>query len=259
MNKIIFDSHAHYNDEIYSDDKREEIIEYVFDNGVKYILNAGTNILTSEQSIALAEKYDGFYAAAGIYPHECAGISDEVYTVNKLNDLLKHPKVVAVGEIGLDYHYDDTPKKTQKRWFELQLDVAEQNNLPVIIHDREAHGDIVETLRKHPNAKGMLHSFSGSKEMAQELIKHGWYISISGVVTFKNAAKIVEVVDMLPLEKMLVETDTPYLSPVPNRGKPNHSANIWFTAKRIAEIKGISVEEVLSITLNNALNLFKIK
>lgn len=256
MEQIIFDSHAHYNDDRFSESERAEIIEYVFKNGVKFILNAGTNIQTSLESIALAEKYDGIYAGAGFYPHDCGNICDEKEAVEALKKMLDHPKVVSLAEIGLDYHYDDTPREIQKRWFELQLDIAEQKNLPVCIHDREAHGDVVDILRHHPNSKGMLHSFSGSVETARELLKMGWYISISGVVTFKNAAKIVEVVEELPLERMLIETDTPYLAPVPHRGKANNSSYLWYTAEKIAEIKRMTTEQICRITNENACKLF---
>jgi len=258
MEQIIFDAHAHYNDDRFSDSERQEIIEYVFKNGVKYILNAGTNIQTSLESIALAEKHEGFYAGVGFYPHDCINIKDDKEALLTLDQLLDHPKVVSLAEIGLDYHYDDTPKEIQKKWFEYQLDLSEQRNIPVCIHDREAHGDIVETLKRHKNATGMLHSFSGSMETAEELLKLGWYISISGVVTFKNASKIVEVVEYLPLERMLIETDTPYLAPVPHRGEANHSANLWYTAQKIAEIKRMTTEQIIDITRKNACKLFGI-
>ena len=258
MKQVIFDAHAHYNDDIYSADERDRVIKYVFENGVKFILNAGTNIKTSKESIELAERYESFYAGAGFYPHDCINISDEKAAIAELETLLDHKKVVAVAEIGLDYHYDDTPRDIQKKWFELQLDLSEQKHLPVCIHDREAHGDVLEILKRHKNAFGMLHSFSGSRETAEELLKLGWYISVSGVVTFKNARQIVEVVEALPLDKMLIETYTPYLSPVPNRGKPNNSANLWYTAEKIAEIKRMTTEQIIDITRNNACNLFKI-
>lgn len=258
MEQIIFDTHAHYNDEIYSDSERTEIIEYVFANGVKFILNAGTNIQTIKESIELAEKYEGIYAGAGFYPHDCINIKDDKSALDQLESFLDHEKVVSVAEIGLDYHYDDTPRDIQKKWFEYQLDLAEQKNMPVCIHDREAHGDVVETLKRHKNVKGMLHSFSGSRETAEELLKLGWMISVSGVVTFKNAQKIVEVVEMLPLEMMLIETDTPYLSPVPHRGTKNHSANLWHTAEKIAEIKRMTTEQIIDITRKNACRLFGI-
>lgn len=258
MERIIFDAHAHYNDEIYSDAERKKIIEYVFENGVKYVLNAGTNIKTSKESIALAEEYDGFYAGVGFYPHDCINIDNEREALITLEELAKHPKVVSIAEIGLDYYYDDTPREIQRKWFELQLDLSEQLKLPVCIHNREAHGDVVDILRKHSKAKGMLHSFSGSRETAEELLNMGWYISISGVVTFKNAVKSVEVVEALPLERMLIETDTPYLSPVPNRGKPNNSANLWYTAQKISDIKRMTVEQIINITRENACRLFGI-
>ncbi len=258
MKQIIFDAHAHYNDDKYSLEEQEKIIEYVFENGVKFILNAGTNIQTSLESIALAEKYRGIYAGVGFYPHDCINIVNEKETLLTLDKLLDHKKVVSVAEIGLDYYYDDTPRDIQKKWFELQLDLSEQKKMPVCIHDRDAHGDIVEILTRHKNARGMLHSFSGSRETAEQLLKLGWYISVSGVVTFKNAQKIIEVVEALPLEKILIETDTPYLSPVPHRGKPNHSANLWYTAEKIAEIKRMTTEQIIDITRKNACELFGI-
>lgn len=259
MEQIIFDAHAHYNDDRFSPEERSSIIDYVFNNGVKFILNAGTNIQTSQESIELAEKHGGIYAGAGFYPHDCINITDEKVAIDTLEEMLEHPKVVALAEIGLDYHYDDTPRAIQKKWFELQLDLAEQKNMPVCIHDREAHGDIVETLKRHKNSKGMLHSFSGSRETAEELLKLGWYISVSGVVTFKNAVKLVEVVEMLPLERLLIETDTPYLSPVPHRGKPNNSSYLWYTAEKIAEIKRMTTEQICNISCENACRLFGIK
>ena len=259
MKQIIFDAHAHYNDELYSDAERKEVIEYVFENGVKFILNAGTNIQTSKESIALAEKYKGIYAGVGFYPHDCINITDEKEALDTLDTLTKHPKVISIAEIGLDYHYDDTPRDIQKKWFELQLDLAKQNDMPVCIHDREAHGDVVEILKRHKGVKGMLHSFSGSRETAEELLKLGFYISVSGVVTFKNAVKLVEVVETLPLDRMLIETDTPYLSPVPHRGQKNNSANLMYTAAKIAEIKKMPTEEICNITRQNACRLFGIE
>ncbi len=259
MKKMIFDSHAHYNDDKFSAEERKKTIEYVFENGVRFILNAGTNIQTSKESIELAEQFDGIYAGVGFYPHDTGNITDEKYAIDKLEKLLDHPKVVSLAEIGLDYYYDFTPKDIQRKWFEIQLDISEKRNIPVCIHDRDAHGDTLDILKNHPNARGMLHSFSGSKEMARELLKLGWYISISGVVTFKNASKIIQVVEELPLEKMLIETDTPYLAPVPNRGKINNSANLWYTAEKIAQIKRMTTEQIIEITCSNACNLFNVK
>ena len=259
MEQIIFDAHAHYNDEKYDGGLQSEVIEHVFENGVKYILNAGTNITTSKESIALAEKYEGIYAGVGIYPHDTLDIVDDKDTLLTLDKMLDNPKVVSLAEIGLDYYYDFSPKDVQIKWFENQLDLAEQKNIPVCIHDRDAHGDVMEILKRHKNVKGMLHSFSGSKEMAEELLKNDWYISVSGVVTFKNAVKIIDVVEMLPIDRILIETDSPYLSPVPNRGKINNSANLWYTAEKIAELKRMTTEQVCNITRENACKLFNIK
>lgn len=259
MKRIIFDSHAHYDDEWFSEVGREQVIEKVFESGVKYILNAGTNYDTCKSSVALTDKYDGFYAAVGFYPHECISINDDGEAVDFLKKLLQNKKVVGIGEIGLDYHYDDTPRDIQKKWFDIQLSLANETGYPVIVHDREAHGDTLDMIKAHSGVKGMLHSFSGSYETAKELIKLGWYISISGVVTYKNAVKTVEVVKNIPLERLLLETDSPYLSPVPNRGKMNDSSNIWHTAAKIAEVRGMPVEELIEICCANSCRLFGIE
>lgn len=250
---LIFDTHAHYDDRAFDGD-RENVIDMLFKNGVCGVVNQGTDIKTSEFSINLAGRYDGFYAAVGLHP-ECLD-ENSINDLDKIRELAKSEKVVAIGEIGLDYYYD-TPKDLQKTVFAKQLELAAELGLPVNIHDREAHGDTLEMLKRY-KPKGILHCFSGSVEMAKEIVKLGMYIGIGGVVTFKNARKTVEVVQNIPLEKLVLETDCPYLSPVPFRGKRNDSSMIKYTAQRIAEIRNTTAEEILTITRRNAADVYKI-
>ncbi len=251
---MIFDSHAHYNDERYADN-RSEAIDFAANNGVIGIINCGTDIASSEQSVYLSEKYPFFYAAVGYHP-EC--IDDKtVFDESALLRLVSNKKVKAIGEIGLDYYYDTTYKANQIDFFEKQILFAKKNSLPVIIHDREAHKDTLDIIKKHkPN--GVLHCFSGSVEMAQEIINSGMYIGIGGVVTFKNAKKLAEVVKSIPLEKILLETDAPYMAPEPFRSKTNNSAYIKYVAEKIAEIKNVDVSTVYKTTVNNTKSLFNI-
>ena len=251
--KMIFDTHAHYDDKAFDAD-REELLKRLFSESVAYIVNQGTDLHLSEYSIALAERYENMYCAVGIHPENITESSFE--DLEEIKRLASHPKVVAIGEIGLDYYWD-IPKEPQKELFEKQLILANELDMPVNVHDREAHGDTLAYLRKY-KPKGILHSFSGSVEMAREIVKLGMYIGIGGVVTFKNARKAVEVVQEIPLERIVLETDCPYLSPVPYRGKRNDSGMIKYVAEKIAEIKHISVEEVLAVTLENAKKVYMI-
>ena len=251
--KMIFDTHAHYDDKAFDGD-REELLEKLFSESVAYIVNQGTDLKLSKYSISLAERYENMYCAVGIHPENITESS--IDDIEKIERLAGHPKAVAIGEIGLDYYWD-IPKEPQKVIFEKQLILANKLNMPVNIHDREAHGDVLEYLRKY-KPKGILHSFSGSVEMARKIVKLGMYIGIGGVVTFKNARKSVEVVQDIPLERIVLETDCPYLSPVPFRGKRNNSGMIIYTAEKIAEIKNISVEEVLKETCENAKKVYNI-
>ena len=251
--KMIFDTHAHYDDKAFDGD-REELLEKLFSESVAYIVNQGTDLKLSKYSISLAERYENMYCAVGIHPENITESS--IDDIEKIERLAGHPKAVAIGEIGLDYYWD-IPKEPQKVIFEKQLILANKLNMPVNIHDREAHGDVLEYLRKY-KPKGILHSFSGSVEMARKIVKLGMYIGIGGVVTFKNARKSVEVVKDIPLERIVLETDCPYLSPVPFRGKRNNSGMIIYTAEKIAEIKNISVEEVLKETCENAKKVYNI-
>lgn len=253
MNNI-FDSHAHYDDERFAQD-RDELLKRVFENGVIGIINCGSDLKSSITSLNLATKYNNIYAAAGIHPHEAeaAGKNDILLIADMLND----PKCVAVGEIGLDYHYDFSPRDIQKHIFEEQLRIAKEKNMPVIIHDREAHEDTMELLKKY-RPEGVVHCFSGSAEMAKEVVNLGMYIGLGGAVTFKNAKKPVSVAAAVPEDRLLIETDCPYMTPVPHRGERNDSSFIPFTAEMIATVRGITAQQVLDITCKNAKDLFRI-
>ena len=233
----LFDTHAHYTDERLRGNFK--LIDDIFAGDVGYISCVASNIEDSRACIALAEKYPNMYATAGIHPHDCESRSDINGDMAKLRSLLLHEKVVAIGEIGLDYHYDKDWEIKQKEYFDAQLSLSEELCLPVIIHDRDAHGDVFDIIRTHPKARGIIHSCSESAEMVKEYVKMGWYISFSGVITFKNASKILESVKATPKDRILVETDCPYLAPVPMRGRDNTSAYLHFTAEKAAEVLGI--------------------
>ena len=255
MYNNIFDSHAHYDDEAFDED-RYALLDSLFDNGVSYIVNCGSDLLSSKKSIDLADRYPGIYAAAGIHPHEAQKATDG--DLCEIESLLKaEKKCVAVGEIGLDYHYDFSPRERQKYVFEYQLELALKLGLPVIIHDREAHEDTLDLLKKY-KPKGVVHCFSGSVEMAKDILALGMYIGLGGAVTFKNAKKPVQVAEIIPEDKLLTETDCPYMTPVPFRGRRNDSGFIPFTAERLAEIRGTDPQRILDITFNNAVRLFNI-
>lgn len=245
---MIFDTHAHYDDEAFDED-RDALLRELFENGgVCGIVDQGTTVKTSEAAIELAERYEHMYAAVGIHP-ECAD-ENSISELEIIHSLAAHKKVVAIGEIGLDYYYE-VPRDLQKEVFTAQIELANELSMPVVIHDREAHGDTLDIItRLRP--KGILHCFSGSVEMAKQVVALGMYIGIGGVVTFKNARKTVEVVSAIPLESIVLETDCPYLAPVPFRGKRNDSGMIIHTARRIAEIRGITEEQVLAVTKANA-------
>ena len=254
---MLFDTHAHLDDEKFDED-RDQVIEKCREDGITLILNAGISIASTENSIALAKKYDFIYAAAGVHPHETATMDNN--TLVALAELAKNPKVRAIGEIGLDYHYDFSPRDVQKQRFIEQIDLARQMKLPIIVHDREAHGDIMDIFKHHGINKvgGVVHSFSGSLEMAKECVKMGLYLSISGPITFANNKKTVEVIKEIPLEMLLIETDSPYLTPVPFRGKRNYPGYVRLVAEKIAEIKDITYEEVAQKTMENGKKLFNI-
>ena len=245
---MIFDSHAHYDDAKFDED-REKVLSLLPQNGVCAVLNAGTNIETSKKAISLAKKYSYIYAAVGIHPECVLETKDE--DLMRLKELAKLKKVIAIGEIGLDYHYSIENKDLQLKFFEKQLSIANETSLPVLIHDREAHMDTINLIKKY-KPKGVIHCFSGSLEMAKEVLGMGMLLGIGGVVTFKNAKKLIEIVKEIPLEAILLETDAPYMAPTPFRGKRCDSTYIKFTAQKIAEIKNKPYEEVLDITKDNA-------
>lgn len=248
----IFDSHAHYDDEKF-DGIRAPLLEGLFSGGLSGIVTCGCDVDSSKAAIALSHQYKGMYAAVGFHPENLPPHEPEL---SALLPLLEDEKTVAVGEIGLDYYWD-IEKPLQKAWFEAQLVFANRAELPVIVHDREAHADTLALLQKY-KPRGVVHCFSGSVETAKELLKLGLYLGVGGVVTFKNARKTVEVCEMLPSDRLLLETDCPYLAPAPFRGKLCHSGLIAFTAARIAEIRGVTVEEIIKTSAENAKRLFKI-
>ncbi len=247
----IIDTHAHFNDPKF-DEYRDELLTALPSLGVEKIINCGCSDITSLDCIALAEKHPHIYAAVGYHP--CSVTGD--INIEAIEKMLPHKRTVALGEIGLDYYWDKTYIAEQKTAFRLQLELAKKHDMPVIIHDRNAHADTMEIIREY-KPKGVFHCFSGSVETARELIKMGIYIGIGGVLTFKNSRKLKEVAADIPLEYILLETDSPYLSPEPKRGKTNNSSLIIYVAEALSEIRGISVEDVLSVTHQNAINLFK--
>jgi TatD DNase family protein len=254
---MIFESHAHYDDKAFDED-REALLEGLKENGIGYVINIGANIETTKNTIGLAKKYPFIYGAVGVHPSDTDELDEEKFAW--LKKQCAHPKIVAVGEIGLDYYWDEPDKKIQKLWFKRQLDMARETKLPVIIHSRDAAKDTLDIM-KAANAGemgGVIHCFSYTKEIAREYLDMGYYFGIGGVVTFQNAKKLKEAVEYIPIERILLETDSPYLAPVPYRGKRNSSLNIPFVAKEIAALKGMGYDDVVNITEDNAKRLFRI-
>lgn len=251
----IFDSHAHYDDTAFDID-RYQLLPALHAGGVEGILNCASHVKSALTGIRLAQRYPFIWCAAGIHPEEAAHAAEKDLIL--IEKLLSHPKVVAVGEIGLDYHYEDAcPRDIQRHWFKKQLEMAARHELPVVVHDREAHEDTLRLLRES-HARGVIHCFSGSVEMAREAIRRGLYIGLGGVVTFKNARKAVEVAADIPLDRLLLETDAPYMAPVPFRGKRCDSSMIAHTAAKIADLRGITVEHLLAQNRQNIRALFGI-
>lgn len=251
---MIFDSHAHYDDSRFDGDL-DDLFNRVFkEKGVCGAITCGTNLQSSKQAVAIAEKYDNIYASVGVYPEDIVDTVD----LDALKALAAHKKVVAIGEIGLEYHYEGVDRAIQKREFERQTELANELSLPIIVHDREAHGDTVDILRR-TKPRGVIHCFSGSVETMKEILKLGMYIGLGGAVTFKNARVPIEAAKAVPLDRLLLETDAPYMSPVPFRGKRCDSTMIKYVADKIAEVRGISSEEVINASEKNAKALFGIE
>lgn len=252
MLKNIFDSHSHYDDERFDTD-RDTLLADNFKNGVSGIIHASTDIKSSEFGVCYSQKFENFYTSIGIHPQSVAELSDDYIT--RLEELSKEKKVVAIGEIGLDYYWTKDTREKQLEVFEEQLLLAKRLNLPVIVHSREATEDCMNLLKKH-HPKGVVHCFSGSAETAREVLALGMYIGFTGVLTFSNSKKAISALSAVPMERLLLETDCPYMAPVPHRGKRCDSSMIEFTAAKAAEVKGVSVQEMLDVTARNAERLF---
>ena len=253
----LFDTHAHYDADAFDAD-RLEVLASMPGQGVELILNPGCDLKSSQTAVELAERFPFVYAAVGVHPEECADWNAE-HDIPVLEALAQDPKVRAIGEIGLDYHWpENPPRELQQQVFHAQLDLAEKLNLPVIVHDRDAHHDCLEIVRAHPNVTGVYHCYSGGVEDAKTLMKLGWMISFTGSITFKNARRALEVIDLLPLDRMMIETDSPYMSPEPFRGRRNDSGRVHLVAEAIARRKGLDPEEVARITLENGKRFFRI-
>lgn len=252
---MIFESHAHYDDEAFEED-REGLLGKMPDNGIGTIINVTAEYGSIDATYELTQKYDFIYGTVGVHPSEVAELTDEKFV--KMYEMAKRDKVVAIGEIGLDYYWPEPDHELQKKWFIKQLQMAKDLDMPVIIHSREAAADTLDILKSDAakGLRGVIHCYSYSKEMAMEFEKLGYYFGIGGVVTFQNAKKLIEVVDYLPIERILLETDSPYLSPMPNRGKRNSSLNLTYIAEKIAQIKNIPYDMVVEMTEKNARNLY---
>ncbi len=255
---MYFDSHTHLNDERFNVDQKE-VITRAYEEGITLMMLPGADLESSQSAVVIANQYSYVYAAVGVHPHG-ANVMDEL-TLGLLRSLSRDKKVRAIGEIGLDYYYDNSPREVQKKWFRRQLQLAQEMKLPVIIHDRDAHQDVMDLLddADHYDVGVVMHCFSGSSELAKEYLKRGAYISLAGPVTFKNARKAVEVAEMVPMDRLLIETDSPYLTPMPFRGKRNEPLYVKYVAERIAEIRGFDTEYVAKKTLENAKRVFGIE
>ncbi len=254
---MIFDTHAHYDDEQFDED-REELLNSMQTHGVEAVTNIGSSLAASRRTIGLTEQYPFVYGAIGVHPNEVGELEED--GIAWLKEMCALPKIVAVGEIGLDYYWDEPGHDIQKKWFERQLELAREVKLPVVIHSRDAAKDTLDMMKALHAEKigGVIHCFSYTKEMAREYLNMGFYLGIGGVVTFKNAKKLKEVVEYMPMEQMVLETDCPYLSPVPNRGKRNSSLNLPYVVEEVARIKGISEDEVIEITNRNAKTMYRL-
>ena len=258
-----FDTHAHYYDERFAEEGLDvsELVGGLLSDNVGYIINVSTCPENAKICIEEANRHENMYTAIGIHPCDTRFLTDPERELKEIRDLITDPKskCVCLGEIGLDYHYPETDKERQLLYFEAQMNMAEELDIPVAIHDRESHEDVMNVIRRHKGVRGVLHSFSGSVEMAKELVSLGYMISLSGTLTFKNARKPKEVAAAIPKDRLLIETDAPYLAPHPNRGKLNHSGYLSFTNATLAEILGITEQECAALTTENAKRFFRIK
>ena len=254
MYSNIFDTHSHYDDEWFDSD-RTELLGSLKEKGVINVVSCGCDLKSSRNNMALAEKYDYIYFAAGFHPENLEGA--KLSDIDEIEKMASHEKCVAIGEIGLDYHWMASPKEVQKEFFEAQIELSKKLGLPIIVHDREAHGDTLDLLRR-TKPQGIIHCFSGSKEMAQEIIRLGMYIGLNGVTTFKNARKSLETARAIPIERLVLETDCPYLAPTPVRGTRNDSSNIPYIAEVLAKELGLTAQELLDITAQNAKRVYRL-
>ncbi len=253
---MLFDTHAHLNDPAFDPD-REALMESFADAGVGLVMNAGCSLESSRDIVAMAEKYPWLYASVGSHPDSASEVNEEV--LEEYRKLCKlSGKVKAIGEIGLDYYYEDIPRDIQQKAFRMQMALAQELDLPVIVHERDAHNDGLAIVKEFPKVKGVFHCYSGSAEMARQLVNMGWYIGFTGVLTFKNARKALETAASIPLDRIVLETDCPFMAPEPFRGKRNHPGYLYRMAEKLAQIRGISLEEVHAATYENGKRLYRI-
>ena len=253
---MLFDTHAHMDDRAFDND-RAELLRSLPEQGLELVMNPGCSLESSRNASRLSQKYNYLYAAVGSHPDAADEVNEEV--LEEYRKLCKlNPKIKAIGEIGLDYHYEDIPRELQLKAFRAQMALAKELGLPAIVHERDAHEDGMAVVREFPEVTGVFHCYSGSAEMARQLVDKGWYIGFTGVLTFKNARKAVEVAASIPLERIVLETDCPYMAPEPFRGKRNHPGYLYRMAEKLAEIRGMSVEEIHTVTVENGRRLYKI-
>ena len=252
---MYFDTHAHYDDSDFDPD-RDEIISSLPEQGVSLVVNAGSSMPSSRTAMAIAEKYPFIYFAAGVHPHDAKDMTDSDF--DELEQMSRHKKCVAIGEIGLDYHYDLSPRDIQRRRFCQQMELARHTGKPVIIHEREACADVLDVVTQFKDIRGVYHCFSGSWETAKIILDQGWYLSFTGVITFKNARRSLEVIEKMPSDRLMIETDSPYLAPVPVRGTRNSSANLKYIAAKAAEVRGKAAEELALLAMENGRRFFGI-
>ena len=252
---MLFDTHAHMNDPAFDED-REQVLLGLKDKGVEYMMNVGCCLDSSKDCVAMAEKYPFVYAAVGTHPDTADEVNEDV--LDAYREMAKHPKVLAIGEIGLDYYYETIPREIQIKAFRMQMELAQQLKMPVIVHERNAHDDGMRVAKEFKDVTGVFHCYSGSAEMARQLVNMGWYIGFTGVLTFKNARKAVETAESIPLDRIVLETDCPFMAPEPFRGKRNDPGYLYRMAEQLAQIRGLPVEEVTEITTQNAKRLYRL-